>query len=352
MRKMLLISLLFLFIAGSLMAQDLEETLEELSGNAAQAYVGPIVSGFGTNLNGGWFHKSPKQKFLGLDFELGFVAMVTPFNDEDDYFDTEGNFYFNRAQAENIAQDVPTEIFEDVVLAIMDQEFTVGMYGPTIIGPGDENIMIIFPGQQISVETMAGTQTVDLPGTDFDLGIGGLLEDFDYLPLAAPQLSIGTVYGTQLSLRYLPTYEIEDLGEIAYMGFGLQHNPKAWLPIPVPVDFCLAFFSQSLDIGDIVTTKALSYGLNVSKTFGMRMLSVTPYAGFMAESCTMEFKYDYVLDSELTNPEIRQIKFELESENTGRLTLGTSFRLGVFNMNVDYNMGEYNSVTAGFGFAF
>ena len=351
MRKMLILSLLTLFLFGSLAAQDLEETLEELSGKAAQAYVGPIVSGFGTNLNGGWFHKSPKQKFLGLDFELGIVAMATPFKDEDDHFNTQGNFSFNYDQAVDIAQGVPESIFDDTVDAIMEQEFTVLMYGPTIIGPADEHVIIEFPTQTIIVNTDAGPQSVDLAGSTIDINEAkGLLEDFDFLPLIAPQLSIGTIYGTQLSLRYLPTYEIENLGEIAYLGFGLQHNPKAWLPIPIPVDFCLAAFTQSLDIGDIVTTNALSYGLNVSKTFGMRMLSVTPYAGYMAESCTMEFKYDYVLD--ITSNEINQIKFELESENTGRLTLGSSFRVGVFNMNVDYNMGIYNSVTAGFGLAF
>jgi len=352
MRKMLVIALLFLFICGSLIASDLQETLEKLSGTAAEAYVSPIVSGFGTNLNGGWFHKSPKKKFLGLDFELGIVAMVTPFKDEDDHFSTTGTFSFDRATAESLAGNAPDEIFEATVDAIISHEFTVEMYGPTIIGPKDEHVVIELLSQTIMVEIPGEEpQSVDISSTIIDLQEArGLLEDFDYLPLVAPQLAIGTVYGTQLSVRYLPAYEIEDLGEIAYIGFGLQHNPKAWLPLPLPVDFCLAAFTQSLDIGDIVKTNALSYGINVSKTFGMRMLSVTPYAGLMAESCTMEFKYDYVLD--ITEDEISHIKFELDSENTSRLTLGSSFRVGVFNMNVDYNIGNYNSVTAGFAFAF
>lgn len=349
-RSLLVLILLVLFI--NLAAEDLETTLEQLSEIAAKAYVAPIVSGFGTDLNGGWFHKSPKASFLGLNFELGLVVMATPFKDEDESFNTNGDFYFNREQAEIIAEDVDPAIQEYVIDAIMDQEFTVEMNGPTVIGDSDESIMIILPSQPITVETPAGTQSVDLPETMLDLGIGGLISDLEFLPLAAPQLTVGTIYGTQLSMRYMPAYDVEDIGEVNYMGFGIQHNPKAWFPMPLPVDFCLAFFSQSLDVGDIMTTSAFSYGLNVSKTFGVRMLSWTPYAGFMAEGATMEFKYDYVLDNDLIGGDVRQIKFEVESENKSRFTIGSSFRAGVVNFNVDYNIGEYSSVTAGIGIAF
>lgn len=352
MRKLILIIAVF-FVFVQLIADDLESTLEELSGKAAEAYVSPIVSGFGTDLNGGWFHKSPKASFLGLNVELGLVVMATPFKDEDEHFSTTGNFYFNREQAEQLAVDVDPMIKEYVIEEIMEQQFSVAMSGPTVVGPIEEDIMIVFPGETIMVDIPnSDPAEIPLPETAFNLGIGGLIPDLDFLPLATPQLTVGTVYGTQLSLRYLPTYDVEDLGEVKYMGFGIQHNPKAWLPLPLPVDFSLAVFSQSLDLGDIMTTSALSYGLNVSKTFGVRMLSWTPYAGFMAESATMEFKYDYVLDYDLVEPEVKQIKFEVESENKSRFTIGSNFRAGIVNFNVDYNIGEYNSVTAGIAFAF
>ncbi|MCF7919908.1 MAG: hypothetical protein K9N06_08340 [Candidatus Cloacimonetes bacterium] len=358
MRKMLIFFLFILFSVTGLIAQDLGDTLEQLSGTAAEAYVGPIVSGFGVDINGGWYHKAPATKILGFTLEVGVVVMATPLKDEDDHFNTSGNFYFNRQQAETIADGIDPDtydpaIYDYIVDAIMEQQFTVGMSGPTIIGPSDEEIVIEFPDQPIDVVIPSvGTQTLDLPGTEFPLGVGGILTDFNYMPLVAPQLKFGTIYGTRFTLRYLPTYEIQDLGDIDYMGFGIQHNPKVWIPYPIPVDVGLAFFTQSLDIAGIMTTKSTSYGINVSKTFGLRMLSWTPYAGFMAENCKMEFKYDYILEYDLVDPEVRQISFELESPNSSRLTIGSNFRLGVFNLNFDYNIGTYNSMTAGFALAF
>lgn len=61
------------------------------------------------------------------------------------------------------------------------------------------------------------------------------------LPLAAPQFSFGTVFGTMASVRFLPNVKMGELGELSYFGFGLQHNPAVFLPIPLPVDLSAAF---------------------------------------------------------------------------------------------------------------
>ena len=38
--------------------EGLEEMLENLSRDAGSMYIAPIVSAFGSDLNGGWFHKA------------------------------------------------------------------------------------------------------------------------------------------------------------------------------------------------------------------------------------------------------------------------------------------------------
>ena len=81
-KKVSIFILVILFSLSGLFADTLEETIEDLSGAAAESYVGPIVSAFGSNLNGGWFHKAPKDKFLGLDIEIGAVVMMTTFPDD------------------------------------------------------------------------------------------------------------------------------------------------------------------------------------------------------------------------------------------------------------------------------
>jgi hypothetical protein len=57
-----------------------------------------------------------------------------------------------------------------------------------------------------------------------------------------------------------------------------------------------------MEVGSYMKATGTTMGLNVSKTFGPRMFSFTPYAGLMFESSNMEFKYDYVISNDLVNP--------------------------------------------------
>ena len=295
--------------------------------------------------------------------------MGTTFPDDAKTFDVTGNFRFTQEQAEGMVTGITSiqELEDALILAIMNQDFEVGINGPTIVGPsfdeltGDNQIEVTFPGEDITVEytdPSSGiiiTETVQVPSNSIHLGIGGLLEDMPMLPLLAPQLSVGTVYGTKIIVRYLPPMDLgEELGEFNYAGFGIQHNPKAWAPLLIPVDICASFFTQKMILGNYIEATATAFGINVSKQFGFRMLHITPYAGLMMESSKMEFTYDYIIGNNPVtgDPMEQSIKFELEGENSGRFIIGTSLRLGVFNLNADYNIGAYNSITAGFGLGF
>ncbi len=359
MRKFFCLLVILSSVALFLGAATLEETIQSLSGDAAKSYVRPIVTGFGNNMNGGWYHKAPKAKFLKLDLELGVVLMGSPFKSSDETFNVTGNFNFNREQAEILTQDItnlPADQYEALVQQLMNMNFQVEVFGPTITGktydelnPAETAININF--EERNIEYSYGDQTFTQPisTNNIIIPVGGLLEDLPILPLFVPQLSIGTIVGTQFSLRLLPETETtKEIGKVKYLGFGIQHNPAYWIPIPIPVDVAMSFFTQKLEIGSLVEANASTYGLNVSKTFGMKLASVTPYAGFAFESSKMTFKYDYVLDTpQIGDPIINKIKFDIEGKNSSRLTAGLSFRLALLNLNVDYNIAEYPSITAG-----
>ncbi len=279
MQRMTILIIVILLIVGNLFAETLEETIEDLSGKAAEGYVGPIVSAFGTNLNGGWYHKAPKSKFLHIDIEFGIVFMGTTFPDDVKDFDVNGNFRFTEVQADSLTKnfsDSP-ELQEALMEAIMQQDFEVGIHGPTIIGSADEEIVIDFPEQEITVEYEVAGQTIETTETIDSLlihtGVSGILEDMPMLPLGAPQLSVGTLYGTKLIARYLPPMDLgEELGEFSYTGLGIQHNPKAWIFLPIPVDVSASFFTQHMELGNYISARANAFGINVSKQFGFRML--------------------------------------------------------------------------------
>ncbi|NIM57620.1 MAG: hypothetical protein GTO16_01580 [Candidatus Aminicenantes bacterium] len=348
--------------------EDLEEFLQGLSEDAATKYVAPIVTAFGMNLNGGWFHKVPSSKIFGLNIEVGVVGMGTFYPDDPEYlsFDTRGGFQFSASQAADIITDIsldPTlepfraQIEADLIDAITGREITVGISGATVIGDPEDYIEIEFAGEDIVIDNPLygapgepATITISVPSDVTTLEIGGFkaISDLSFLPLIASQLSVGTVFGTRATFRYLPSITIdEDIGKFEYFGFGIQHNPGVLLPTPLPVDVAVGFFTQTLKVGTLFEATTTAFGLNASKRLGLGPLNITPYAGFMLEKSNIDITYDFILDEGTIDEQVIPIAFKLEGENKSRLTLGLSVRLLIFNFNADYNIGKYNSVTVG-----
>lgn len=358
----------FLFAVSSVFAQDeggdLEETIKQLSESAAMGYVGPIVSAFGSNLNGGWFHKTPAPKIFGLNIEFGLVGMGTMIPDDQDirHFTTSGSFRFDQSQALEIVQasglvlDPLTEAA--LATALTQSDFTVGIDGATIIGASDDYLEITFNGATITfddpVSGLPMTQTVDPYTVTLDFGgLGDFLADVPFIPFAAPQASIGTVLGTQAVFRYIPEVEIplvditEDIGKFSWFGWGVQHNPAVFFPTPLPLDVSVCFFKQSLKLGDVFEANTTAYGLTVSKKLGIGLFNITPYAGYLIEKSKLHFTYDFTLDEGTPLVQNIPVDFILEGENKSRITLGLSMKLLMFNINADYNIGNYNSITFG-----
>lgn len=358
MNKILLL-ILAIVMSGSLRAQDdLQSTLSALSADAAKAYVGPIVSGFGANLNSGWIHRAVPNKFFGIDFEFGVVAMGTLFGDDAKTFSSTGIFRFSKPQAEQLTSGISNTFGErdSVIKFIINEQFTVGITGPTIVGSKNDNVVVSFGGKTYTVATPTGNQSVTVQPDTIQLsGVSGFLEDLSILPLAAPQLTIGTFYGTALSFRYLPDVEIDkDLGKFKYFGFGVQHNPSMWIPVPLPVDISVGFFTQTMEVGKIFKSEASTLGIYLSKQFGPGMFNITPYAGLMLESSNITVTYDFTLE-DTPAPGVKTIlpiEFEVEGQNSSRFLVGASIKLALINLNVDYNIAKYNSISAGLAFGF
>ncbi|HHE38174.1 MAG TPA: hypothetical protein ENL20_06345, partial [Candidatus Cloacimonetes bacterium] len=140
-----------------LMGDNLEETLGALVEDAAISYVDPVVSAFGSNLNGGWFHRVPDAKKIGFDLEIGFVGMATFFTEANKSFHSSGNILFGEDDAEKMTEfmeDDPDlkDYREDVIDAILEQNIPVEISGPTVVGSADENIVIYMPEYEISFD--------------------------------------------------------------------------------------------------------------------------------------------------------------------------------------------------------
>ena len=339
--------------------EDLQGFIEGLSMDAASKYVAPIVSAFGMNLNGGWFHKAPSAKKFGFNVEVGLVGMATfyPKGVEHLSFETSGDFRFDSEQAGELVAGLflPAIVEAALIDEITGTEFTVGISGATVIGDPEDYIEISFSGADVTfIDPNTLLERTETVGEQvISLGIGGFeaISDLSFLPLAAPQASIGTILGTRVTFRYLPSITLdEELGKFKYFGFGIQHNPGVLLPTPLPFDIGIGYFTQTLEIGTLFKAKTTAFGLNASKKVGAGPISITPYAGFMLEKSNIDITYDFILDEGTLDEQVIPIAFELEGVNRSRLTLGLSLRLLIFNFNADYNFGKYNSATVGIMF--
>jgi len=338
--------------------ENLNSTLQELSADVAKKYVAPISSAFGSDLNAGWFHTAPPAVKYGFNLEFGFVAMGSFFPNDAKHFETNGRIRLEAQEAGQLA-DIALEDYSGIVpkpivraqlvSQITSQYTDVSVSGATIIGSQFDSLTINYPGGTY----LLGTEAYVVPPEQFRLGIVGVgeLADASVLPLFAPQLSIGTLFGTSLTFRYLPNIKLDDeLGSFRYFGFGVQHNPGLWLKNGLPFNFAASFYTQKLEFGSLLNTTTWAFGVNASKQLGLDALNVTPYVGFMVESATMQVTYDYIVEVDQGVFEVEKIRFDIEGENKSRLTMGLSIRLLLINLNADYNIGQYNSFSVGLNF--
>lgn len=342
-------------LTQSLTSQSLDSTLQKLAQDAAIGYVQPIVSGFGADLNSGWMYRAPQATMFGLDLDFGLVVMGSFMADDAKKFTRSGSAVLDQTTVDFMTSNLSTSggFRDSVRRKLYGMEIGVTISGPTIVGSKSDSVKISYTGDPVRVRYGSVDTTLSfIPATE-TTPVVGFLEDLSLLPMAAPQLSIGTVYGTKLAFRYLPDIEInKDLGKFSYFGFGIQHNPFMWIPVPEPpLDVSVGFFTQTMKVGNIFEASATMFGVQASRTFGPGALNVTPYGGFSLESSRMKVSYTLERPDPLNPGTIvkQPISFELEGENSARLTLGLSFKLGIFKLNGDYNIAKFNTVSAGFG---
>lgn len=361
MKELFLITLLTMSVRAQddIQLDNLKEAVGGLAESVAKEYVGPVVSGFGASMNAGWFHSAPRPEKLGFHLEVGVVGMGSIFQKKHKTFSTGGSLQLDRSQAEiltsvifdqaefaGLSSDELDVIQEVMIQQILAQSANVHISGATAVGSSGDSIRIAYRGATLSyTDPRDGqTHTFDLAGagSQITLPVYGL--ELPLVGWAAYQISIGTIYGTHFTFRFLPTSKSQDeIGSFRYSGFGIQHNPMVWSKKPRKYNLAISFFTQRLEQGKFFESRASAIGVTASRRFGWRWLNVHPYAGLMYERSRMRFRYDLEKEDGSFEP----VRFDVAGENSWRLTLGTSLRVLIGNLNVDYSFSNYSSLSAG-----
>ncbi|MCK4351695.1 MAG: hypothetical protein KAX13_12585 [Candidatus Krumholzibacteria bacterium] len=293
-------AVLLLFCAAPLSAQ-VEDHIAAYTGENATGYLNPLAGAIGTTLNSGLYRSAHIPRF-GFTIALELPIMGLYFGDENKVFTatTEAGF-------------TPQQTTE----------------ASTVVGP--TNVVI--------VDGDGGTQFA-FPG-GFDVGS---------FAITAPQLRIGSVFGTEAMIRFV-AFKVgdDDLGDVSLFGLGFRHSLSQYMgPVP-PVDLAVSFFWQSFKLGenesgeDLTKTNSYSYGVQMSKHFPPIF---TPYTGLYYNS----YKMDVTYESEVAGEEDPiDITFD---DGYVQWTIGVELNLAVLDIFVEYNVSSYNSLAFGLGLGF
>jgi len=310
MRKIFLSTLTVLLVSSFASAQDLGSTLGKVDAPYAKAYVAPVVNAFGMDMNSGLFHTADVGGTLPFGLSLYVGVQVG------------GTLVSGSDKTINL-------IYHDTVGVPATYDVT---NAPTIFGSKKKGMAYVTPDNQLIPADSVPT-------------IGGLVNT-SIAPLPIPQIGLGSLFGTDVMVRYLPSIKLANFGKVQLFGWGLRHSISQYIPL-IPVDIAVQFGFQNLSIKDtsgsnVFKLSTFAANVEVSKTFAI----LTVYGGLQVESSKVDVSYIFTRSG---LPQPIPISFSLDGQNKFRALLGLDLGLGLLNINADYSLGAVNAVTAGLG---
>jgi hypothetical protein len=293
-RPLVLALLACLLVLAPARAQ-IENNLSAYTGANAKGYLNPLKEAFGAALNSGFFRTADIPR-SGLEINLEIKAMIVKFGDSDRTFNgrTEEGFVPATGSA-------PAEAT-----------------APTVVG---DTHAVLVPGA-------AGTGAV-FPG--------GL--NLKSLGLAVPQLTIGSVAGSQLVVRYV-AFDTGDteIGNLSLFGIGARHSISQYFE-KLPCDIAGGLMYQKFKLGkSFIDTSALTVGVQASKKYSV----VEPYLGLSLDTFDMSVKYN----SDTSSPPTH-LNVKFDKGTNLHLTGGLGLNLSVLHLSGEVDLASQTSFVLG-----
>lgn len=330
------------------------------------AYYEPINKGAGTAMAHGWHNTAEPMRLGRFDLRLMMTGGIVPLKDQ--------------------TIDLNTLGFSNAVRFHSDSAVTAGLFS--------ENKGVNIQYYPTGADTTNGTPaTLTLPdGANLSL-----------IPIPAIQFNLGLLWGTELSLRFIPpvgfdnnqniTENNEGKTKISLWGVGLKHDFQQWIPgfnlWPVKFSLAMGFSHASLrattaltpeDANLVLKSTGLTPDLssfsnqeiefiansfNVGLLFSRKLPIITFYGGVNIHASSTSFKLlgSYPITVEDTDPasatfgsyvidELNDPYSVSRSFAQASISLGIRIKLGVFSVFVNHARGSegYHNLSTGIGF--
>lgn len=326
-------------------------------------YFEPFAKATAVSMGGGWYNTAKTHKFLGFDITLlGFSTAMIP--DEAKLFAADNIDWGEGLSLNSTTSDIPTIASDKVgTRPILEQSYTIP--GTTITGT--EELFELIDGANVPA--------------------GFSLNMF--------QVGIGLPKGTDLKIRYLPTFSVSaiDLTDVSLWGIGVQHDIKQWIPVisKVPILQISASFAYSKFTADFTLPFSITHetfnarlsnlnqdvwdnqtlGIDISSTTGNIIVGAKipvfqPYisAGFNRYSFDGGLKGSYPVIRLVTTTDIGQpVEYIVDETDEDPITVdpkgtmmnfaaGFRLKLAIITIFGQYTLQEYPMATAGLGISF
>jgi len=345
----------------------------ESANDFANAYLSPLMKGWGTGLNDGWNNNTAKPlETLGFDVRFNSGAFFVPSKDQS----------YNLS---DVIHNSPSSSLQIVL-----QPNTPNQQ-PTVLGQNTKDASGNNANGGLDI-----VNTFHLPTGDTNVKVTGFklpngLGVGAFLTIPSFQISVGTIKNTEVMFRFLPTTSYSGTGfTMNTWGIGVKHDIKQWIPAlkmtPIWDWSAYAAFSSfntayafgnnglqpdpgaynpnpSTDYSNqkiVLAGNAFTFGTIVSAKF----LFFTPYIGlnYSYSSFDLKFTGNYPVTVPNDNPtQIASGQYSKIQTQTDPISAnGTlsgfradiGFRLKFFPVIIgtNFSLGAYNSVTVSLGF--
>ncbi|MBN1448319.1 MAG: hypothetical protein JXA28_10350 [Bacteroidetes bacterium] len=164
--------------------------------------------------------------------------------------------------------------------------------------------------------------------------------------LFMPQISIGSLLGTELILRGLPPVTFDpEVGKISFYGAGLKHELTHYFDSPIQLAIVAGM--QQFEITDVVT--GTGYAALLLGSVEMQMLTV--FGGLGYEAYSIEVSYTAVPPPALGQT-AENITLEFRRRNLRFSVGGALSLLSLLDLTAEYSFGEQDNIAVGVGLTF
>ena len=315
--------LTFLFLVCSSLfvsAQNIIVSNTSDATNFLRAYFSPFAESIGAGLNKGWYNTAKSHKLAGFDVSLS-LNLIT-ISDEIASFDVNSIENFSSASSST----------------------------PSILGSG-EGAIINYQNGNVNGQFVMPDQNIEIKA----------------VPIPTLNVGLGLIKGTEINVRYIPTYEYDigfiGKGSVELYGAGIKHNILQWLPLNkfLPFDLSIqgAFSqfntsfeveSQSVRQGVDLDIQASTVNLIFSKKFAM----ITAYGsvGQNFVSSTLNANTNFSLGSTSTLNFDFPLEINMPKTSEMQASAGVRLQFTFFTLYANKTFSSYPSTSAGIGISF